>query len=84
MDTEVRRIRGKKRRATIDFAVCDPEECDPDEGICRAAKACPHNVLEQEPFDQPMIFQNMCQACGTCEGACPLDAIEVKYGGRAI
>ncbi|MCD6415299.1 MAG: 4Fe-4S binding protein [Planctomycetes bacterium] len=81
---KMRLARGKKRTAMVDPNMCSPEKCDPDEGICIAAKACSHNIIMQDPFDQPMIFQDMCQACGDCAEACPLDAIKVRYAGRAM
>jgi ATP-binding cassette subfamily E protein 1 len=80
----MRRVKGQKKTATVDTNTCDPEKCDPDSGICRAAQACPRGLIEQEAFDQPMIFQDMCQGCGDCTDACPLDAIDLSYSGRTM
>ena len=68
--------------AKIDFEKCRPEECDPERGICRAAAACTHKVLEQEdPFDPPMLLSmKLCVGCGDCVTVCPLAAIELKRG----
>jgi ATP-binding cassette subfamily E protein 1 len=33
------------------------------------------------PFEQPMIFMDLCQGCWECIEACPLDAIYIKQMG---
>jgi ATP-binding cassette subfamily E protein 1 len=68
--------------AKIDFDKCRAEGCDPEKGICRAASACKHKVLEQEePFDSPMLLSmKLCVGCGDCVTVCPLSAIELKSG----
>lgn len=68
--------------ANIDFGKCDPMTCDGNQGICAAARACTHKLLEQEePMEPPMLLSiKMCVGCGTCVTACPLSAIEIKNG----
>jgi len=75
-------IKGKKSIARINYKVCKPHECNPNEGVCAAVKACSNGVMEQidGAFEQPMaIYQEMCLGCGDCVKACPLDSIQIKY-----
>lgn len=71
----------KKTFALVDYAICSPKRCDPEEGRCSAAIACRHKVLKQIDglFEQPMVFQDMCMGCWDCIAACPLDAISATY-----
>ena len=66
-----------KPKAVVKYDKCTPEKCSPNDGICSAVKACTHDILKQEePYDSPMVFlADMCQGCGDCVHACPLDAI---------
>ena len=68
-----------KRRVLIQYDKCLPDKCSPNDGVCAAVQACTHNVLEQEEaHDSPMVlYVDMCQACGDCRQACPLDAIKI-------
>ncbi len=68
-----------KRRAIIDYDKCVPDKCAPDDGICLAAAACTHSIMEQEErHESPMIFRaDMCQGCSDCSQACPFDAITI-------
>jgi translation initiation factor RLI1 len=71
----------KKEFALVDYEVCDIKKCDPQNGICKASKACTHSVLKQidGPFESPIVFQDMCMGCWDCMEACPFDAIIIKY-----
>ncbi len=71
----------KKSFAFVNYEACDPRKCDPEKGICAAAKACEHKVMKQidGAFEPPMVFQDLCQACWDCVEACPLDAVEMKH-----
>lgn len=71
-----------KKFALIDYEVCNPYKCDPDnKGVCVAAKACSKRIIEQIDghFEAPIVYQDMCLACGDCVDACPLNAIKIKY-----
>jgi ATP-binding cassette subfamily E protein 1 len=70
----------KKSFALVDYGMCAPKTCDPDEGRCVAVPACTHKVIKQldGDFEQPMVFQDMCMGCWDCIEACPLDAVFVK------
>ncbi|MFH2043644.1 MAG: 4Fe-4S binding protein [Pseudomonadota bacterium] len=74
-------MQSKKSFALVNYAVCDPKICNPDEGLCAAVPACTHKVIKQIDgvFEQPMIFQDMCMGCWDCIEACPLDAVFVKH-----
>lgn len=76
-------MQGKKAFAMVDYEKCDPGRCDPENGICAAVAACPHKVIKQMDgaFEQPMIFQDLCQGCWECIEACPMDAIQIKHVG---
>jgi translation initiation factor RLI1 len=71
----------KKSFALIHYDICNPQSCNPDEGICLAAQACSHKVFKQidGPFEQPMVFQDMCMGCWDCIEACPLKAVSAKH-----
>ncbi len=71
----------KKEFALIDYDLCRPQGCDPDQGICASSKACTHKVLKQIDgrFEPPMIFQDMCMGCWDCIEACPLDAVKRRH-----
>lgn len=71
----------KKTFAMVDFDKCRPGGCDPENGRCVSAKACTHKVFKQidGPFEQPMIFQDMCMGCWDCIEACPLDAVYIHH-----
>ena len=71
----------KKDFALVDYEICNPDRCNPDEGICPAAKACTHKVMKQIDgvFEPPIVFQDMCMGCWDCIEACPLDAVQMKH-----
>jgi ATP-binding cassette subfamily E protein 1 len=70
-------IPSKKFFAVIDYASCNPNECDPDSGKCSAVSACSYKVIKQidDAFEEPIIFQDLCMGCCECATACPLGAI---------
>jgi ATP-binding cassette subfamily E protein 1 len=70
----------KKSFALVDYSICKPRECNPDEGLCVAAASCTHKVIKQidGTFKSPIVFQDMCMGCWDCIEACPLDAIHIK------
>lgn len=76
-------IQAKKVFAMVDYEKCNPRQCDPENGICAAVDACSHKVIKQldGAFEQPMIFQDLCQGCWECIEACPLGAIQMKEVG---
>jgi translation initiation factor RLI1 len=69
-----------KRSAVIDYGKCDPSECSPRDGVCRAAAACTRGILIQEaPHEPPFVFPPaLCQGCADCSEACPRYAIRVS------
>jgi len=71
-----------KKNAYVDLVKCDPLKCDPEQGICQAAKNCTHKILEQEdPFEPPMLLSEfMCVGCGDCIDDCPFHAIRIRSG----
>ena len=74
-------MQSKKTFAIVDYEVCNPKVCNPDEGTCPAAKACKHKVIKQidGAFEQPMVFQDMCMGCWDCIEACPLKAVSARH-----
>jgi ATP-binding cassette subfamily E protein 1 len=74
-------LQSKKTFAMVDYQRCNPDQCDPEKGLCAAVPACTHKVLKQidGAFESPMVFQDMCMGCWDCIEACPLDAIEMKH-----
>ncbi len=66
----------------VDFKKCKPFLCDRINGICRATKVCPKNLLIQEEHgDFPMLISRVsCVGCGLCVAACPLRAIHIERG----
>ena len=74
-------LQSKKTFAAINYDICDPNSCDPEEGICPAVQACSHKVIKQidGPFEQPMVFQDICMGCWDCIEACPLNAVSAKH-----
>ena len=65
-----------KKVAIIDYAVCEPGICE--QGICQAIAACPRKILKQEePYEQPDPYPNMCLGCGVCLQACPKKAVRL-------
>ena len=71
----------KKTFAAVNYTRCAPRACDPEQGCCAPVSACTHKVIKQidGPFEQPMVFQDMCMGCWDCIEACPLHAIETKH-----
>jgi ATP-binding cassette subfamily E protein 1 len=40
-------MQSKKSIALVDYEICNPRKCNPDEGLCAAVLACSHKVLKQ-------------------------------------
>ncbi len=68
----------KKSFSLVDYDACKPRLCAPEDGRCAASKACKHKVMKQidGAFEPPIVFQDLCMACWSCIGACPLDAVK--------
>jgi len=65
-----------KQAAFINYQRCEPEHCR--NGLCQAVLACPRKLLKQEePFEMPDAYTNMCIGCGICLRACPKEAIQM-------
>ncbi len=64
-----------KPQAAVDYQICRPDKC-PD-GICLAARECPHKVLKQDAPGEGPYQLGMCVGCGTCVTACPFKAIRL-------
>ena len=71
-----------KKYCVIDFEMCYPHAHDAVHGLCDAAKACIHKLIEQEDsFDAPFLMSKaMCTGCGKCASACSLHAVTIKTG----
>lgn len=69
-----------KRTAIIDYEICAPGECAPEDGICRAVAVCTRGILvQEEPGESPFVFPpDLCQGCSDCSRECPLAAIQVR------
>jgi len=50
------------KMALVDYKKCQPDKCD--SGICAAALACSHKLLQEAPFEIPMPDPFLCQGCG--------------------
>jgi translation initiation factor RLI1 len=60
----------------VDPYRCLPEKCN--SGSCAAVPACSHKLLKQEaPYEIPMTYSSLCQGCGDCVRACPMEAIQI-------
>ena len=69
----------KKKKAGVNFNKCDPKKCSPEDGKCKAIKACKKKVIIQdEEFETPIVFEKMCSGCGKCVCECPLNAIDIN------
>jgi len=66
-----------KKMPAVDYARCDPGQCD--KGICQAALECEFGSLVQEnPYETPEINPaKWCHSCAKCVKACPLEAIRM-------
>ena len=65
-----------KQAVIINYQFCQPELCEG--GICLAVLACPRKLLKQEePFEMPDPYPNMCIGCAICVQACPKGAVQM-------
>jgi translation initiation factor RLI1 len=65
-----------KQVAVIDYQRCEPKLCEA--GVCQAALVCPRKLLKQEePFEMPDPYPNMCLGCAICVRACPKEAVQM-------
>ena len=65
-----------KQVAVIDYQRCEPALCK--SGICLAVQACPRKLLKQEEaFEMPDPYPNMCTGCAICVQACPKKAVQM-------
>ena len=65
-----------KRVAIINYQICEPGQCE--SGVCQAIISCPRHLLSQEePFEKPDPYPNMCKGCAICVPACPKGAIQM-------
>jgi translation initiation factor RLI1 len=65
-----------KQTAIINYQICEPTLCKG--GICQAVQACPRKLLKQEePFEMPDPYPNMCIGCAICVKACPKNAVQM-------
>ncbi|MFC1512235.1 4Fe-4S binding protein [Candidatus Latescibacterota bacterium] len=66
-----------KLKAFVQYKMCKPEKCSPDDGKCRAVEVCKYYILKQEEiYESPGVYPiDMCKGCGDCLQECPLDAI---------
>ncbi|WP_198012332.1 4Fe-4S binding protein [Desulfosarcina sp. BuS5] len=71
----------KKSFTLINYEICSPKECNPDEIFCGAVLECSHKIIKQIDgvFEPPILFQDMCMGCWDCIEACQLDAIQIKH-----
>lgn len=70
----------KKAFSFVDYEICNPKKCAPEDGKCKAAVACTHRVMKQidGPFEPPIVFQDLCMGCWDCINACFLKAVSKK------
>ena len=54
----------------------DPTKCP--EGCLACIDACPSDALKKDDGGRPVLEQEFCILCSTCEQVCPEGAIEVK------
>lgn len=65
-----------KKVAIIDYKMCHPEKCE--RGICKVLVACSNKLIKQEePYEMPDIFPDMCIGCAQCVTACPFGALKM-------
>ena len=65
-----------KQVAIINYQICEPALCE--NGICKAVLVCPRKLLKQEePFEMPDPYPNMCIGCAICIKACPKNAVQM-------
>jgi len=63
----------------IAYDACEPEQCDPERGICPVCAECPAKILKQmDRFEPPAAAPaEMCRGCGKCVELCPHGAIRM-------
>ena len=65
-----------KKTAIIDYKLCHPEKCK--NGICKVVAECTNKLIKQEePYEMPDLFPDMCLGCAECVKACPFGALKM-------
>lgn len=68
------------RIAVIDYELCQPDKCGlPCIRFCPINRTKPYKAIEQsaERKGKPVIYEELCIACGICVKKCPYDAIRI-------
>ena len=68
------------RIAVIDYELCQPDKCGlPCIRFCPVNRTKPYKAIEQsvERKGKPVIYEELCIACGICVKKCPYDAIRI-------
>jgi Fe-S-cluster-containing hydrogenase component 2 len=63
-------------KALLNLDRCRPDQCT--EGRCAVRQICAvRAILQEEPFEPPLVDWGRCIACSKCIGACPARAISL-------
>jgi len=74
-------MKRKSKVSFIDYNICNPAKCNPENGMCSAVSLCPHHVMKQidGAYEPPMIDWDLCQGCNHCAEGCSLNAIKTTH-----